>query len=270
MTFAAYENSVESSKPIEYYRFIIGSTTFEYTSAEDAVAIGSLTYHPEAITREAIQQGPEDRASVLTIKVPSSNTFAQLYTNIIPGKRARVVISRVQRPDFPIPEAASIFQGYVQSVSFSDHGKVASIAVTPIEAASSRSIPRFTYQGLCNHVLYDARCKKLASDFKFTGLVSAVSGNVITVTGANAFPDDYFTAGFAESFGGVDDRMILDHVGNNLTLLLPFAASVLGSNIDLYAGCFHDLDTCVNKFNNGINYGGFFFIPVKNPFNTGL
>jgi len=36
------------------------------------------------------------------------------------------------------------------------------------------------------------------------------------------------------------------------------------------AGCDHSVSTCAARFDNLANYGGFPFIPTKNPFSTGV
>ena len=39
-----------------------------------------------------------------------------------------------------------------------------------------------------------------------------------------------------------------------------------GDAFEAYPGCDHTLATCAAKFGNQLNYGGFPYIPVKNPF----
>lgn len=77
--------------------------------------------------------------------------------------------------------------------------------------------------------------------------------------------------------GGDDHRLILSQSGDDVTLLLPFPETIVGSTVVLLAGCDHSITTCDTKFNtpedtlsNVINYGGFAFVPNKNPFETGL
>ena len=140
-----------------------------------------------------------------------------------------------------------------------------------LEAAASRTVPRFTFMGLCNHILFDNFCKKDPALFSHVGEVTAVSGNVITVTGANGQPDGYWTGGWCKPTARSDFRLVLSHVGNTLTLLLPFAETVLDSDVQVFAGCNHVFTgDCSLKFDNAIEYGGFPFVPTKNIFATGL
>jgi hypothetical protein len=102
--------------------------------------------------------------------------------------------------------------------------------------------------------------------------VVSVSGNDIGVSGVGAAGAGFFDGGFVKTpAGGNDDaRLILASSGDTLTLLLPFSVDVLGTDVDVFAGCTHDLAICSSKFDNVVNYGGFPFIPRKNPFNSTL
>lgn len=280
MAFDDFEKSVESSQPIEAYRFILGAETFEYTPSEDIVSIDSLDYMPTAIKRGKISQSPEDRDNVVEFTVSGDNEFARRFIGVVPGNRAQVEVRRVQRPDFPGPQVVTLFTGFVTSVKFSEDGHVAKIATQAIESATSRPIPRFTYQGLCNHVLYDSGCKVDDTDLTWRlggASVLSVVDNVITVQGADGFPDGWFTGGFVEAQGGNDARLILDHTGTSLQLLLPFPSDITSEVVTVLAGCDHTIATCHGKFNtpedpssNVINYGGFAFVPTKDIFSTGL
>jgi len=280
MTFASYETSTEGSRPIEIFTFVLGATSFYYTSAEDDVTVDTVTYEAiPGLSRGRLSDGAGIGKNSLVVEVPSSNKFARKYISVVPGQRARFTLKRVQRPDFPSPEVVTLFTGYVGSVAFSEQGLKAKIDIAPIQAATSRPVPRFTYQGLCNHVLYDSGCGVNSSDpaYRILGSVSAVSGNTITVDGLDAYVDGYFNSGFVEYNNGEDARLVLSHVGTLLTLLLPFPFDINGSNVVVFAGCDHTISTCGSKFSttedatsNVINYGGFAFVPTKDIFTSGL
>lgn len=110
-----------------------------------------------------------------------------------------------------------------------------------------------------------------SDSYKFTGPVASVSGNTITVTGATAQPDGYYNSGYVKPAGLQDFRMILDHTGDVLTLLLPFANALTGLNVDIFAGCDHDISGhCNTRFSNVGRHGGFAFVPKVNPFKSGI
>lgn len=271
-SYDALESSVEGSRPIEVYKFAIGTEVYRYTSAEDDVTVGADTYVAEAISRGPIAQGHDDRNRILDITLPADNVFAAKYIDIVPGQRATGTIIRLQRDEVPtFNTQVVIYKGFVRSVRFPGNGREAVIGILSIEAATSRPIPRFTYQGLCNHVLYDGGCGVNSTNYRMTGTVTAVNGNVITVSGASGEADGYYTAGFVTPTGLTDFRMVLKHVGDDLTLLLPFPVGLTGQTIDVFAGCNHMISGhCQTRFNNVIEHGGFAFVPKKNPFTTKL
>jgi len=42
-------------------------------------------------------------------------------------------------------------------------------------------------------------------------------------------------------------------------------SAAVGDQVRAYPGCDHSLITCANKFGNSLNFGGFPFMPEKNP-----
>ncbi len=216
----------------------------------------------------------------MDLSVSGENEFARKYINVVPGNRAKLTIQRFQRGDILSPDIVTLYVGYIQSVKFSQDGYSATIATLSIAAATSRTIPRYTYQGLCNNVLYDDACGVDDTDATWrlsNATVLTVDGADITVDGADAVVDGYYTGGFVEALGGQDARLILEHVGTTLTLLQPFPFDAVSQVVNVFAGCDHTISTCGSKFfttedptSNVINYGGFAFVPTKNIFESGI
>lgn len=273
-SFDVFESSRESSRPVEVYRFAMGIQSFTYTSRAVEVSLGGDTYEPIAIARNNIESGADQRNRNVVVTVPSDNPFARKYVSVVPGEKATLSIIRLQPDESPtFATQALIFKGQVQSVRFSQDGHTAEIVVRSIEAAKSQNIPRFTYMSMCNHFLYDSGCTVDPSTFNHIGLVTGGGATtVVTVSGANGQPDGYWRGGYATPTVGTQDfRLIIAHSGNNLTLLLPFAVDVSNINLQIFAGCNHQLEgDCAVKFQNAINFGGFAFVPNKNIFATGL
>lgn len=278
MTFDTYESSTEGSQPIETIKFTLGSETFLYTSSEDQQTVSSLVYEPIPIIRGSISQTPEDRDNIVDFTVDGNNPFARKYISVVPGNRASVTVQRLQRSDVGI-EVVTLFEGFISSVKFEQDGLVAKIAAQSIAAATSRSIPRYTYQGLCNHVLYDSLCQVDDTDaaFRYTGTVLTVTDSSITVAVAGTKTDGFFDGGYVEGLGGQDARLIISHTGTTLQLLLPFPFDAVGTSVTILAGCDHTIATCDTKFfttedatSNVINYGGFAFVPTRPIFTVGI
>jgi len=270
MSFATNENSIQSGSPIELYEFAVGLERFYLTSSEEEIVVGINTYAPIAVSRSEISVGPDERTSVINLTMPSDYPFVTKYILLVPGSRATLTIFRLHRYDTPTPEVKLIFKGLVRSVSFTKQAQEATVGVMPLTGALGRVFPRFTFQGLCNHVLFDVRCKASAAVFTHNGLCSAINADVYTVDGLIAKGAGWAIAGILVNPDTTDFRLIVAQTGDNVTVLAPFPVPLTGETLGVLAGCDHTLPTCKTKFNNVINYGGFMFVPPKNPFATGL
>lgn len=279
MTFDAFESSDELSTPVELFIFTLGAEQFLYTSAEDDITISlpnpiNGVYESIPIERSAIQQSAdENRTDSIEITLPSNNELAAKYVGIVPGKPLELDLYRFHRLDAPDPETILSFQGVMQTVSFVEDGRVAKLQVQSLTKAKNRQIPRFTYQGPCNHMLYDVRCKISDTDPSFEKFLTCGSidatGTFLTVTGAGAFGADFFEAGFIEFDN--DFRTVKSQSGDVLEIFIPFITDPTSSQLRCLAGCkLRLVEDCRDKFNNVVNYGGFAWVPTKNPFRTGL
>lgn len=264
----AQETSVQGGAPVELYEFSVGaSEVYRFTSSEGEYVLNALTYSPLVITRTSIEKSDEAAQEDIEIELPSNNAVPRLFIGIQPPERVDVTVLRVHETASP-QTTITLFDGYVKSVSINDYNGI--LKCTPFNEVFRRAIPRFTYQGLCNHSLYDAGCKINRFLFDTTGTVTAISTDERTLTipgvgavGSNS-PADAFVGGYIEF--GTDTRMIVGQSGDNVTMFLPFRESPLNETVTLFQGCAHDLQTCIDKFDNAANYGGFPYIPSSNLF----
>ncbi|MCK5131692.1 MAG: phage BR0599 family protein [Candidatus Sabulitectum sp.] len=268
MSYNIQEISLAGGQPVEFYDFTLGSNSYNYTSAEDEIVVGAITYTPVAISRSSVSLGAESAQEILNVMMPSNAAPADEYISIVPGQVCTLSIKRYHRSDSGL-EMILIFKGILRTVAYTDDGHSAALSLVPLTNGFSREVPRYTYQSLCNNILYDTRCSVLQSSYQHTGQVTNINETVLTITGADGQPDGYYTAGFVQ-FGTTDFRLIIKHVGTEITILLPFNKTPLGSDVDVFAGCDHTMETCVSKFNNGINYFGCPFVPTRNIFQNGI
>jgi hypothetical protein len=90
----------------------------------------------------------------------------------------------------------------------------------------------------------------------------------VTADAFGTHPDGWFAGGeFNVTIGGeVLRRLILDHVGTTVLLMgAPYGLAV-SDTFDAFAGCDRSAPVCHGKFDNILNYGGFPWKPLKNPF----
>lgn len=274
-SFDTLQGSVEDSRPVEIYEVLgVTGAPYRWTSASEKVTVGAIDYQAEpGLSRSRIENGADQDRRTLQVTVSGANPFANLYKNVVPGQKATLTIWALQYDESPMFNTKQlIYQGQVQSVAFPQDGFTADIAVRSLEVALSRNIPRYTFSALCQHVLYGTGCLVDPATFNIVGNVTAVDGNVITVVGANTKPDGFFTNGYVSNLTGTTDfRMIVDHVGNDLTLLLPFPIDVTGTSVQAFAGCDRVLTgDCALKFDNVDRHGGWAFVPNRNIVTQGL
>lgn len=166
----------------------------------------------------------------------------------------------------PDQETIRLFQGAIGAVKW--HNSKAEIKVDSTTRVLQRQGLKQSYQSTCPHMHYDHRCKLIKSDYLTYGKLVVVAFNVITINEAALKSDGYYIGGLL--FVNGENRMITGHSGDQITLLSPFSRAENGDECELFAGCDRSLIMCREKFNNLINYGGFPYIPLKNPFQQGL
>jgi uncharacterized phage protein (TIGR02218 family) len=272
--FEFLEESVEKSSPVELYDLVFGSKHWHWTSADSNIRWRGNDYIAIPIERTKILLASAQELDILEVTIPATNEFAGMFVDIVPSRLADLTITRIHRYDDLADTSEGyvvIFRGAVQSVAFSRNNFEARLAVTPMSMNLAKAIPMWTYQSLCNHMLFDCRCGISENDpnFRADCVVSAATGNTLTVTGL-AGPTavaGWATAGFVQ--WGQEFRTILEHrAGGNLDLILPFYHDVLDESVIVHIGCDHTSETCRLKFDNILNYLGFEHVPTKNPFSV--
>lgn len=269
------EITVESNQPVELYEFTQSGTVTRYTSSEGIVQFGGFDWIPRTLNRSNFGKMTEAEQTELKVKLPTTDALASVFVGIQPASRMDLIVSRIHENMSPASQIL-MFRGFVTAASFDD--EVCTLSLKPFNELFQREMPRQTYQGLCNHVHYDGRCKIIesAAPNRFTGTVitQTNSGEVIEISGLSAVadnksPQQAFKGGFVRLLDSSDFRMVLNQQGDFLTLLLPFRNSVLGTDVVVQRGCDRSLTTCREKFDNVINYGGFPHVPIVNPFGQG-
>jgi len=273
MSYGSFETSTESGQPVEVYKFVLGSLSFYYTSAEDTVTLGIQSYTPNGTKRDKVTAGAENRQTQFSVTMPTSDPLVQLFIGSIPSVRLRMTVYRFHRNDTPTPGQSLQFDGFVQSFEFSQNMEATKLVALPIIAGQGRQIPRRNCDASCDHVHYDpTTCKVDSTNSAFRAsnyLVTSQVGNVLTIAGLSpTYPDGWFDGGLVQVVGSSDVRLALAQVGNAITLLLPFGTAP--THVTALAGCAHNIQICKSKFNNVLNFGGFAFVPTVNPYKSGI
>jgi uncharacterized phage protein (TIGR02218 family) len=275
------ETSIQDSNPIYKFLFVTGLNTYRYTTASFFISDSNGTYSPSTITASSVKQTGEISKNGVKIVLPRDDDLAQEFLGKVPEQTTSVTIYRTQDPT---DESDSLvyWKGRVASAEASND----SVTLTCEDIFTSMQRPglRARYQKGCRHALYSPKCGVNLYDHATSSEIVSTDGFTITVSGVTdsvgdsvgpAGPnisDGYFVGGIAE----LDDgslRYIVGHSGNVLTLISPFSTidvDSVGVFCTLYPGCNHNLTDCREKFDNLNNFGGFPYIPSKNPFRNSV
>jgi uncharacterized phage protein (TIGR02218 family) len=258
------DNSAESGQPIYLYVLTNDLGTYRYTSRETEVVYDTNTYVPETISHGSISNSGDMTKDRLDINFPITNDSARdlMIGNSEQPSSITVLRGHSTDDDF---QFIVYWKGRVVNV-------VANNATVKMECESIfTSLRRYglraRYQKTCRHNLYSEGCGVDKEDFKVEGEVSALNDLVLTIAEAEDFDDGYFTGGYI-NFNGVT-RRIVAHQEDQVTIARALEAlkdATLPAAIDLYPGCDKLRTTCNNKFDNLPNFGGFPWIPIRNPF----
>lgn len=261
MTYEARETSTHGGQPLELYRIVAGAQRWTLTPHVLPVTYQGEVYAPEPIARTAAEIAPDGSRGEITVSLPASHPIGALW---IAGPHEEVTSITIYRQHLSDPDAQIVawWKGRVAGVRWTQARL--ELRCQPLTAALKRPGLRARYGLLCRHALYSTGCGAPASAFRASGTVAAVAGSVVTVNAAGARPNGYYTAGMLVA--GSVRRLIVAHTGTSLTLQYPAPGLAVGAAVDIYAGCDRTLNTCHNRFVNAANFGGFPWIPQKNPF----
>lgn len=269
MTYKAYDTSEFSGHPVELYFFARGTNAWRFTSAQYGFDAGYPLYFPmdgryesAPIRRSEVAQSSERGRNTLTLTVPRDFAIAREFRG---APKAGVIALTLMRLHFNDQDSqiVTLWTGRVLSAAVTADG--AQLDCEPSSASLARNGLRQLYARTCTHVLYDSLCRAVPAPFSTA--ISGVSGRDISV--ASPLPPGDLAGGWVETLAGEKQAMIVANDASTATLLMPGEFEI-GEAVRFYAGCDKTTATCQTRFGNLDNYGGFPFIPNKNPFNTGV
>lgn len=253
----------ETRLPVELYHIWNESGThWRYTSGDTTITYDGETFIPATIKRQAIEynEGIESAKVNVIFNYVAQPAIQYIATN--PVDITWIQVIKFFRDQSPY-SGSTLFMGTIKNVSF--NGPEATAECTGFEQFFRRQIPRFRYQPSCNYFLYDDNCTVNSDNYKLGATIATVDSTGLILTGTNfgTKDDDYFTWGYLEY--STQKRMIIYHTGETIKIRYPITDLAAGSAVIVYAGCNKKVETCKDKFDNKINFGGHPFIPIDNP-----
>jgi len=268
MSYLSLDLSIQGGNPVFLYEFVQGARVWRYNSSSKEIIWGGQSWSANNLSHSEISQTGEMSKDGLTLSFPMTDSFAKEFL----GYAADIVTSvTIRRGHINDGEFIVHWRGRVIAGKASK--KTISIECESIFTSLRRPGLRARYQRNCRHALYSAQCGVIKASYAVAGTVSAISQNNVTIAEAAAYADGWFTGGYATYTDG-SMRMIVSHVGSDIQLSKyiskvnqDFGTPGFGAVIlTIYPGCDRLKTTCITKFNNVDNFGGFPWIPLKNPF----
>lgn len=264
MTYATYENSVQQGTPVELYEFIQGLSRWNYISGADQIVRLGQTYKPSPIKRDRVKQSTDIFKNSMKLTFPRDDEFASQFLGFAPEEITTVTILRGHWGD-PDNQYIVYWKGRVLSAKATD--SQIELECEPVYTSIRRPGLRAKFEYGCRHVLYARGCGVNRELYKHENLVLTLTGGLnVEVAGvAGVYADGWLTGGILVAPDN-SSRFIVAHSAGVVTLSRPLASLTTGQVVKLYPGCDHLRTTCDTKFNNLDNFGGFPWIPSRNPF----
>ncbi|MDR1037354.1 MAG: phage BR0599 family protein [Deltaproteobacteria bacterium] len=252
------DRSPDASAPAELFQFSGGAEAY-YASGQRTVSWNGYDYLADWILHSDLEQSDELNKQELEITLRASSPVAQAYVEDIPAVSVNV---RVYRYLEGLAEFRLVWAGRVTKPVFGSDNDECVLTCEPIFTMLRRAGLRRNYQIICPYSLYDGRCRVIRAEHTRRLMASAVQGGRIQFQGAPTA--GYHTGGVLRY--GARYRLIIDDSGGWIQLAGSVPGLKAGDFADLSAGCDKSLATCAGKFSNNLNFGGFPYIPLKNPF----
>jgi hypothetical protein len=304
VSYRQRENSVQDGDPVFRFVFTQGVNAYAFTGEPQIVADSNYTYIPVPIRVSNISQTNELAKDPVKLEFPKTDDFASQFVGGVPEDVTTVTIFRGHVGDFD-EEFLFYWKGRVAGASISGdvvrldcENIFTSMRRPGLRARYQRRCRHALYQSGCKVVMSDYRQDIQVLSTKgntvtlgeepFIDSNSRMDSNDSNLDSNDSnydstydsvyTPDlnissdpDYYVGGLLRDSRGVD-RYIVAQNGNVLTLVRrndDLSQRIVDDGpeiVQLYPGCDHTRKTCVQRFNNQVNFGGFPWLPTKNPF----
>lgn len=259
MSYASFEISAHGGEPVELFNFTRGVDNWRYTSGDTSYTHLSQVYEPYPFNRPEANQTVELAKGKIDLKTPIDTP---IVADLLGSSLVAIVELTIYRRHRGDAEVTEFWHGYVAGMHLD--GDEAVITCQQIGTWMRRIGRQRPAQRSCPHALFDGGCGLAAATFGVAGSLISATGAVL-VSGAFASQaNGWWVGGMIEA--GNTLRMIVDHVGDTITLTSGIPGLAPSGAFTVYPGCDHLPATCNSKFANIFNYGGLPWLPVKNPF----
>ncbi|UFK26969.1 tail assembly protein [Vibrio phage vB_VpaS_AL-2] len=257
------DTSYSAGQPVEMYMFEQGTSARYFTSHAKPVSRGNLIHVPKNIQRDDVEMSDDSFKGTLTLTLPRNDALAVELIGASLEIPMVVTLFRGHLSGSSATEVSVYWKGRVVTTKAQDN--VVKVDCESVFTALKRAGLRARYEKTCRHEVFDGGCKLSEATYRKVATIGSIDVMDITLTG-EAAAVGYYTAGMV-IFPDGSTRLVTKHESaGKITISRPHPGAEAGQRVTLLPGCDHSQATCKTKFNNFINYGGWPYIPIKNPF----
>lgn len=275
MNFKDTELSAQDGSPILMFEFTTGADIVRYTNAAESVYyLGD--WQAEPITVSAVTQTGDVTKDTIRVSFAKSNAFASSFISSPVSAITTLSIYRAHGHG-GISNPIVYWKGRVASATMQS-GAIG-LECESIFSSLRRYGLKTRFQKTCRHALYGKGCNLNPQNFVYTIVCSEVIGpfefGYFVQAPHPPLPENHLNGGMIQIPDG-SLRYVTQQ--NSSTIVLASSAVPLTSAIHLdgqaivkvFPGCDRTIQACKKKFNNVRNFGGFPWIPERNPFTNSL
>jgi uncharacterized phage protein (TIGR02218 family) len=258
MSYDSIEQSGSGAQPWEIYLFQTTGKSFLLTSSDEPIVYLGQEYDPTTISRTELDHTNDVISGQIKITIPPSHPLAAEFIPYLPPTPMEITIFGGHFGD---SDVVVLFTGNVASSLFTDQCE---LTCNSDLYRLQRQIPKKLYQAPCAHVFGDTGCGINLALFTTAGTIASVdvTGTVLHVSAFNGLAHS-LRGGYLVR--GQDVRMIVDHTGDQVTLLTGIGDLEVDQAVSGVAGCQHTYPAC-QSYNNVPQFFGFDLMPATNPF----
>lgn len=272
------ETGGEIGEVVETVDIVHSLVIYRFTTSTRALFYSGQVYESIGAMRGDLKIATVDGDTALEITLPIDHPFVRRYVKLLTPPQT---ISVTMRRHYPGAIVETIWTGPVTSMAISDTASAPEAVFrcpSFLDEQLQRPLPARTIGRLCPYTVYDTRCQvdRTSVLFHVDASVLFVSGRTLRYDQGNTSADGWAKFGEVLVTGGeaTGERVT---IGTMKYVNLPSSVVEIelhtvvpglkvGDAITVFAGCDLTLETCRNRFDNVVRFGGQPHLPTKNPF----
>jgi len=266
MNFEQREAQEQQGDSFETYCFVNDTDTWYYTSHNENIIIGAVTYIAVPIKRSSFNIDLVQGVVRCNVQARITTFFAQ-YIAAYPIIPTTVEINKYFMDD--LTQGQLKFYGRVKGVTIQK--EIANAECVSSMDELNRKLPRVFVQSHCNNALGDGVCEYVVADVAVTVLDISTDGSVLTLTNIAPLANWYGGYQYGIVTFNNDSRLVTRQVDDQVSIHFPFRDLAIGDAVTISIGCDKRAYVCRWKFNNLSNFVGMPYVPYgANPVEWGV